>query len=333
MHRQISVTVLIFALSVTFHLSAQVSNTKAAPSKEKRTGSPIKTAGQGSSLKKISSWEQAQDAGRQFIEQKPNGSINWTEQIIEAKGEAAIDNDRFKNPAQARLMAQRGAVVVAQRNLLEIIKGVNVTGETTVEDMITTRDFIYSRVDGVIKGAQLVGEPVLKDGFVEVRMRVKMYEASGLAPAIIDELPGVGSDSSGNPQGGESPRSDSESNDNGGKFVADTTGKLNKPMLFNIVNPKDWKPSMFPVITDEKGNLVLNLASVYDPAKGKFPEILGLAKEVFSRAGWTKGAEVVDLVAKPDGRLVLQKAGKSKFNWSKVASTLADIGKFIFKLL
>jgi hypothetical protein len=230
-------------------------------------------------------------------------------------------------------MAQRGAVVVAQRNLLEIIKGVNVTGETTVEDMITSRDFIYSRVDGVIKGAQIVGEPVMKEGFVEVRMKVKMYEASGLAPAIIDELPAAATDSSGIPQGEGLPVSGSETNDNGGKQLADTSGKPNKPILFNVVNPKDWKPSMFPVITDEKGNLVLNLASVYDPAKGKFPEILGLAKEVFSKAGWNKGAEVVDLVAKPDGRLVLQKAGKSKFNWSKVAKTLADIGKFIFKLL
>lgn len=332
MHLRIGTFMLCLAFYVPHLVSGQNSSSKAAPSKEKRTGFPAKTAGQGPSLKKINSWEQAENAGKPFVEQKPNGSINWTEQIIEAKGESAIDNERFKNPAQARLMAQRGAVVVAQRNLLEIIKGVNVTGETTVEDMITTRDFIYTRVDGVIKGAQMVGEPVLKDGFVEVRMKVKMYEASGLAPAIIDELPGT-ADSSGNPQGGGSPGSGSESIDNGGKLVADTSGKTTKPMLFNIVNPKEWKPSMFPVITDDKGNLVLNLASVYDPSKGKFPEILGLAKDVFSTVGWKKGAEVVDLVAKPDGRLVLQKAEKSKFNWSKVANTLADIGKFIFKLL
>ncbi len=330
MHWRISTFMLCLAFYMPQVLSGQTSATKAAPSKQKVARPSAKP---GTALKKFSSWEQAQDAGKQFIEQKPNGSINWTEQVIEAKGESAIDNDRFKNPAQARLMAQRGAVVVAQRNLLEIIKGVNVTGETTVEDMITSRDFIYSRVDGVIKGAQIVGEPVMKEGFVEVRMKVKMYEASGLAPAIIDELPAAATDSSGLPQGEGLPVSGSETNDNGGKQLADTSGKPNKPILFNVVNPKDWKPSMFPVITDEKGNLVLNLASVYDPAKGKFPEILGLAKEVFSKAGWNKGAEVVDLVAKPDGRLVLQKAGKSKFNWSKVAKTLADIGKFIFKLL
>jgi hypothetical protein len=110
-------------------------------------------------------------------------------------------------------------------------------------------------------------------------------------------------------------------------------GKVSKPMLFNIVNPKEWKPSMFPVITDENGNLILNLASVYDPSKGRFPEILGLAKDVFSTAGWKKGAEVVDLIAKPDGKLVLQKSGKSKFNWKKLGNKLAEIGKFIIKLL
>lgn len=331
MRRNIFMVCLAFC--VPHFLSAQNSGIKSAPAAQKSGRISPKSAGQGSSSNKFANWEQAQNAGKPFVEQKSNGSINWTEQIIEAKGEAVIDNERFKNPAQARLMAQRGAVVVAQRNLLEIIKGVNVSGETTVEDMMTTRDYIYSRVDGVVKGAQIVGEPVVKDGFVQVRMNVKMYEASGLAPAIIDELPGSATDSSGNQQGGGLPGGGSESSENGGKQVLDSMGKVSKPMLFNIVNPKEWKPSMFPVITDENGNLVLNLASVYDPSKGRFPEILGLAKDVFSTAGWKKGAEVVDLIAKPDGKLVLQKAGKSKFNWRKLGNKLAEIGKFIIKLL
>jgi len=101
--------------------------------------------------------EQVIAQSKPVIQEKPNGSINWTEQYIEAKGASVIDNERFKNAAQAKLMAKRGAIVDAQRNLLEIIKGVNVTSETTVNDMITTRDYIYTRIDGVIKGAQLVG--------------------------------------------------------------------------------------------------------------------------------------------------------------------------------
>jgi hypothetical protein len=49
-------------------------------------------------------------------------------------------------------MAERGAVVDAQRNLLEITEGVRVNGETVVKDYITQSDIIFSRVDGIVKG-------------------------------------------------------------------------------------------------------------------------------------------------------------------------------------
>ena len=41
-------------------------------------------------------------------------------------GSSVIDNERFKLLAQAKAMAIRGATVIAQRNLLEIINGVNI---------------------------------------------------------------------------------------------------------------------------------------------------------------------------------------------------------------
>ena len=51
-----------------------------------------------------------------IITPQANGQVNWSEQYIEAKGTAVIDYDRFPNQAQARAMATRGAIVVAQRN-------------------------------------------------------------------------------------------------------------------------------------------------------------------------------------------------------------------------
>lgn len=284
--------------------------------------------------RKIRDWSQAQENARPYVEEKANGTINWTGQFIEAKGEAVIDNERFKNPAQARLMAQRGAVVVAQRNLLEIVKGVNVSGETSVEDMITTRDYIYTRIDGVIKGAQMVNEPVVKDGVVQVRMRIALYEGNGLAQAIHDEIPAA--EESANGGSNTIPAvTDEKINpvnpENGKETLADTSSQ--SPVLFNITNPKDWKPSMFPVITDESGNVVLDLTAVYDPSKGKFPKILGITKEIFDAAGWKNGARTIDLVAGKDGKLVIPNSRKGKFNWNKILKTVADIGRFVFKLL
>jgi hypothetical protein len=227
-------------------------------------------------------------------------------------------------------MAQRGAVVVAQRNLLEIIKGVNVTGETSVEDMITTKDYIYTRIDGVIKGAQMVNEPVVKDGYVEVRMRVSIYEGTGVAQAVYDEIP----EGSPSPEGSSNQNSGGEKEEAipaGDQTNADTSSR--NPVLFNITNPGTWKPSMFPVITDENGKVVLDLSSIYDPTKGKFPKILGITKEVFEAAGWKKGVNTIDLIARQDGKLVLPEGGKRKINWKKIGNTVADIGRFIFKLI
>lgn len=277
----------------------------------------------------IANWAQAQQAAKPVVEEKQNGSINWTEQFIEAKGQAAIDNERFKNVAQARLMAQRGAVVVAQRNLLEIVKGVNVTGETTVEDMITSKDYIISRVDGVIKGAQMVGEPMLKDGFVEVRMRVSIYEGTGLAQAVYDELP----DSSDSPAPDAQPSGKVVQKEENNAVSKTDTASAQEPVVFSISNPKDWNPSMFPVVTDENGNVVLDLSKIYDPSKGKFPKILGLTKEIFDAAGWKKGASAIDAVAKSDGKLVIPNTQKSKINWKKVLNTMATVGRFVLKLI
>lgn len=317
--------------------SRPINGTTSATSGKDNGTTTLKNPGNGQTVtpQNITDWSQAQQTAQPFIQQKPNGNINWTDQYVEAKGQAVIDTEKFKNPAQAKLMANRGAVVVAQRNLLEIIKGVNVTGETTVEDMITTKDYIYTRVDGVIKGAQTIGEPIVKDGYIEVRMRVPLYERNGLAPALYSDIPafqksavaGQGGDSD-NGMGGRTPGSGSSQ---AGSPGGGTAGDYN-PLLFNITNPQSWNPSMFPLVTDESGNVVMDMSKIYDPTKGKFPQVLGLTKDIFDAAGWKKGADAIDAVAQPDGKLVIPNSQKGKINWGKVLNTVADIGRFVIRL-
>jgi hypothetical protein len=186
----------------------------------------------------------------------PNGNINWTQQYIEAKGVSVLDNERFKNPAQARAMATRGAVVVAQRNLLEIIKGVNVTSETTVQDMMTTNDFIYTRVDGVVKGAQQVGEAIEKNGTIEVSMRVPLYDKNGLAPAIADKVP--------------APKRLKENPESKPAEIKPEEGAAEslEQVIFNLAGKK-FDPSMFPVIFDKDNNIVFDYSKYYDPKTGE----------------------------------------------------------------
>ncbi len=262
--------------------------------------------------------EQIIQQSKPVIQEKPNGQINWTEQYIEAKGQSVIDNERFKNPAQAKLMAQRGAVVDAQRNLLEIIKGVNVTSETTVQDMITTRDYIYTRVDGVIKGAKMVGEPVEKDGIIEVRMRVPLYEQNGLAPAIYEDIPSL--------------KKTTTLSDVVNQVPNEIKDQALQGLAFNL-GGKKFDPSMFPVIVDENNNLVLDLSKIYDPKTGKFPKILAATEEIMKEAGFKKGIEVLNVLRTEPGKMVIDNKSLKKVNWQKIGQIAGKIGKFLMMLI
>lgn len=262
--------------------------------------------------------EQIVAQSKPVIQEKPNGSINWTEQYIEAKGASVIDNERFKNPAQAKLMAKRGAVVDAQRNLLEIIKGVNVTSETTVNDMITTRDYIYTRIDGVIKGAQLIGEPIEKDGTIEVRMRVKLYEQDGIAPAIYSDIPAL--------------KKTATVSDIVNQVPPEVKDQVLQGLAFNM-NGKKFDPSMFPVIVDENNNLVLDMTKLYDPKTGKFPQLLNTTEQLMKDVGFKKGVEVLNVLKAESGKLVIDNKSLKKVNWQKIGQVAGKIGKFLMMLI
>lgn len=106
-----------------------------------------------------------------------NAQIDWTKNIIKVTGTGAPP-DRGNN-AQKRLMAIRAAKVDAFRQLLEVINGVHVSSETVVKDFVTESDEIKTKVEGLVKGAELVGEPkYMSDGSVEVEMQIKLYGES-----------------------------------------------------------------------------------------------------------------------------------------------------------
>jgi hypothetical protein len=126
----------------------------------------------------------ASAAGGDAVETTSSGMINWTSGEIFATGIGAPPSQPM-NAAQARAMTERAAYVVALRNLLEVVKGVRVDSESTVENYIVKSDVIRTRVDGIVKGARIVKTRYLSDGSVEVQV------AMPLRGALMDAvLPG-----------------------------------------------------------------------------------------------------------------------------------------------
>jgi len=102
------------------------------------------------------------------------GFINWSNGWIYATGMSAC-NPKFPAGAQ-RAGLILGARKDAQRKLLEIVKGVTINSETVVEDYLSVSDVIRTEVHGMIRGAVMIGRPVMKpDCTAEVTMAMPIY--------------------------------------------------------------------------------------------------------------------------------------------------------------
>ena len=113
---------------------------------------------------------------------------DWEGNTITAIG-SGVAPPRAVNPAQARMLARRAAVVDAYRQLAETVQGVNVDSETTVENMMTTSDVIKTKVSAMIKGARVVSEQEIPGGYT-VTMQISMFGVgNSLAGAVLTPPP------------------------------------------------------------------------------------------------------------------------------------------------
>lgn len=165
-----------------------------------------------------------------LVEKQPNGEIRWTEGFVVAKGQGVINRTKFPVEAQAVLMAQRAAEVVAQANLLAMIKGVFIKRATRVQDFMAERDDLESLTAGMLRMSRFVGEPVVGADMVEVTMRAPIQQLQNwIAPVAAIGQPLV-------------PDSLEQ--------VVFVTGAMAQPALY-------------PVITDENGAVLYDAEARY----------------------------------------------------------------------
>jgi hypothetical protein len=102
--------------------------------------------------------------------------VNWEDGIAYAVGSGAPAN-WAQTAAQKNISAQRAARVDAARNLLELIKGINLSGDTTMGAAMLQNDRVSTSIQGRIAGLRLVGEPkYYSDGSIQVKMAGRLRE-------------------------------------------------------------------------------------------------------------------------------------------------------------
>lgn len=98
--------------------------------------------------------------------QEYSGNVDWQNRIIRATGYGA------PNPNVPRGARRAGALRAARndalRTILEIVKGMNLTSETTVRNFMTENDVIRTRVEGVVRNFKIVDIRYMSSGDVEV---------------------------------------------------------------------------------------------------------------------------------------------------------------------
>ena len=114
-----------------------------------------------------------------------DAATNWNTNKIEVTGMGVAPPDSV-SPAHASMQARRAAINDAYRQFAEVINGVNVDAETTVERMMLSSDVIKTKVQAVIRGAEIVSEGELAGGGYSVTMAINLFGDKSLAETVIE---------------------------------------------------------------------------------------------------------------------------------------------------
>jgi len=234
------------------------------------------------------------------VTQLDNGSINYSEQAINAIGIGFVPSNAV-NAGQARRMALRIAKQDAMRQLIEIVNGVTLTSETTMSGAMVD-DVINTKVQGFIRGARPVGQPkYLSDTSVEMEYSVPM---SGISDIVLPPV--------------TVPATTQAPNNNQPAAAANNTTQAGG-VTGIIIDARGLKarPAMAPRILDQNGN------AIYGP--GKYSRQYAVKNGV---AGYSKTLETAQQDQRVVGNpMVVKGVGTSGTNRTDITISNADVSK------
>lgn len=107
---------------------------------------------------------------------KEQACVDWNNALAIAIGTGAPAS-WAKSAAQKNISATRAARLDAARNLLELIKGINLTASTSVQGAMVGNDTISTSIQGRLHGIRPVtGPKYFSDGSVQVKLEARLRE-------------------------------------------------------------------------------------------------------------------------------------------------------------
>lgn len=114
--------------------------------------------------------------------------VDWTRNVVTVNGDGIAPIDTV-NSTQSEGLAVKAAQVDAYRKLGEIINGVRVESNMTIEKL-TVQKQIKLRVEATIKGARIIDQERLTDGAYRIIMQVPLFgKTNSLADAVFQKSP------------------------------------------------------------------------------------------------------------------------------------------------
>ncbi|HEY3452838.1 MAG TPA: hypothetical protein VGK67_41220 [Myxococcales bacterium] len=180
--------------------------------------------------------------------------VDWAAKTIKATGRGAPSLNA-PSVASARIGAERAAEMDALRNILAVLKGIQITSERTVGDAMGGSDDLKAKLEGEAKGYKRVNTRYFSDGGVEIDVEMTIADLYGeVVPAPAAE-PAKAAEAPKLPAAGEAANTG---------LVIDAS-KL-KP-----------KPALAPRLVDEAGKEVYS-STVVEPSAIKTNGIAGYLK-------------------------------------------------------
>jgi len=182
--------------------------------------------------------------------------VDWSSKTIKATGRGA-PNLNAPSVAAARIGAEKAAELDAVRNILTVLKGIQVTNEKTVGQAMTSSGELTAKLEAEARGFKRVGVPrYFSDGGVEMDVEMSIAELlAEVMPAV--ELPAKAAAAQPLPATGD-PKNTG--------LVIDAAG----------LHPK---PALAPRLLDEAGKEVYS-STVVEPNALKTNGIAGYLKTV-----------------------------------------------------